>query len=101
MRPHAFKLDSLGFKDGKHGEWHECPGCRQRVFFPDGWSDFQKRLTIATAWMGDVSVLDKEELARRTVHNDGPHGMDRGFHGVLAEDCEAAELFVAERIMIS
>ena len=86
---------------GGTGEWHRCSGCDKRIFYPDGWTEFQKELTQSTAWMDDVHILDKQELNRRTEHPENNHGMDRGFHGVLANDCEKAQAFSIEYVMKS
>jgi len=98
-RKHDWKPD--GRDNLKAGEWSLCSGCSKRIFFPDGWTDFQKTLTVAMAWMEDVDVLSTEELARRTIPDSGGHGMDKGYHGVLSEDCDEARRFVAESVMMS
>jgi hypothetical protein len=108
MTEHDWKFEERGTdprsSSGKPGEWHRCSGCRKRVFFPDGWSDFQKRLTVAMAWMDDVSEFSKEELADRTIPAGAPgtgHGFDKGYHGVLADDCDKARDLEAELVMAS
>ena len=98
---HNWKFEERGERLKKFGEWHCCSGCRKRVFFPDGCTDFQKQLTVALAWAKDVGVLDKDELHRRTVKNSGKYGMDKGYHGVLAENCELAQIFGIEFVMLS
>jgi len=105
MSEHVWEFEERGTNpktgSGKPGEWHRCSGCRKRVFFPDGWSDFQKRLTVATAWMDDVMELSQKERDLRTVPAvpGTVHDMDKGYHGVLSEDCDKARDFSAELVM--
>lgn len=99
MKEHNWNLIGRGAHNGKQGEWHECSGCSKRVFFPDGWTDFQKRLTVAMAWMNDVEVLNKDVLHSRTIKNSKLN-MDKGYHGILSEDCEEAQKFIAEYVML-
>jgi len=100
--PHHFQFLEKGNKSPHgDGEWHQCAGCKKKVFFPNGWSDFQKELTITLAWSHDVSVLDPEEFRRRTIQKKAGESFDKGYHGILAEDCEEAQKFVIEHIMLT
>lgn len=102
MTSHDWRFDKHGKNDSNLiGEWHRCSGCSKRVFFPDGCNDFQKKLTVAVAWILDVGILNEDELNRRTVKNVGKFGMDKGYAGVLSDDCELAQLFTIEFVMSS
>ena len=104
MTPHKWVFNRRGVdlqnSPGEPGAFHVCEGCAKEVFFLDKWNDFQKQLTIATAWLDDVFLLSKEELDRRTRKTRSSY-TEIGFHGQLAEDCDLAKEFVAEIIMIS
>lgn len=102
MREHDFRLDTRGSDErGRDGEWHKCGGCGKRVFFLDGYSEFQRRLTVAAAWIDDVSGFSEAELKKRSVPRPGRPGVDIGFHGVLSMDCERAEGLAIEEVLAS
>ena len=96
-RNHDWRTDG---RDGsKSGGYYLCSGCQKRVFFLDGWTDFEKLLTVGAAWIDDISCLSESGLASRTV--PGSYGIVKGYHGVLGEDCDEAQRFAAEFVMVS
>lgn len=98
MKPHNFVKDRPDVQENHPGYWHICHGCGFEIFHPDSHSDFVRRLTLAFRFNELVSILSKEELYARTV--PGNFGMEKGYGGVLAGDCDEAQKFVIESTLI-
>lgn len=98
MKPHNWIPEEPNFRllNGKpqKGTWHECSGCKHRMFVPNGFSAFQRKLFETMTFIDEVSekrlhlednIVEYEQLCKL-------FGATKEFdiHAVLAKDCDSA-----------
>jgi len=101
-KEHNWEFDKRGFHKNKHGDWYTCKACSSNVFFWDGCNEFQKRLSIIFSFTEIVLSINKNERMKRTIPAyQTESGMEKGYHGILSEDCAEAQKFLFESVHLS
>ena len=84
--------------DGKPGYFIECDGCSNRLSVPEDASQFSIDIAVIMHFcMLVIDDISSEECDARTVPM--PDSRDKGYHGVLAENCDEAREFNVLSVM--
>lgn len=88
-------------RNGEPGYFIECSGCGHRLTIPENASQFQIDMAVIMHFcMLTIDNISKEECDARTVYTpDSKHFQEKGYHGVLAENCEEARNYYILEVM--
>jgi hypothetical protein len=111
MRPHNWISEESIFRlfEGKtqKGAWHECSECKYRIFVPEGYSDFQRRLTGIIAFINEISGVEaafrneQDVVEYKKLCNRFNVTGKVGLHAILARDCDSAKAYLAATLVAS
>lgn len=82
-------------KNGEPGYYLECSKCKHRFITLKKWNNFQVQLDVVMYFMEVVKQTELSEEIVQSLAVPGEYNMMKGIHGVLSEDCEAAQNFPA------